>query len=79
MSISYCFVGLLVWRFKVYQVKILYRFVPYRFPGIFSSIDSYTKNIVERYVEKNGELPEWMDSIGDIKKDNYDKAIRIQG
>jgi CRISPR/Cas system-associated exonuclease Cas4 (RecB family) len=38
------------------------------FPGIFSSIDAYTKNIVERYVQKNAELPKWMSVIGDIKR-----------
>ena len=38
------------------------------FPGIFSSIDAYTKNIVERYVQKNEMFPKWMNSIGDIKR-----------
>ena len=44
--------------------------LPYQmgFPGIFSSIDAYTKNIVERYVENNKELPKWLSSIGDIKR-----------
>ena len=44
--------------------------LPYQmgFPGIFSSIDAYTKNIVERYVQKNEGFPKWMSSIGDIKR-----------
>lgn len=44
--------------------------LPYQmgFPGIFSSIDAYTKNIVERYFTKNDELPNWMKSVGDIMR-----------
>lgn len=44
--------------------------LPYQmgFPGIFSSIDAYTKNIVERYFQKNGELPSWLKEIGDIRR-----------
>jgi CRISPR/Cas system-associated exonuclease Cas4 (RecB family) len=44
--------------------------LPYQmgFPGIFSSIDSYTKNIVERYFEKNGKLPSWLKEVGEVKR-----------
>ena len=44
--------------------------LPYQmgFPGIFSSIDAYTKNIVERYFQKNGKLPSWLEEIGDVKR-----------
>ena len=44
--------------------------LPYQmgFPGIFSSIDSYTKNIVERYFQRNGTLPSWLKEIGEVKK-----------
>ena len=44
--------------------------LPYQmgFPGIFSSIDAYTKNIVERYFNKNGKLPSWLKEIGEIKR-----------
>lgn len=44
--------------------------LPYQmgFPGIFSSIDSYTKNIVERYFRKNGKLPSWLSEIGEVKR-----------
>ena len=37
------------------------------FPGIFSSIDAYTKNIVERYFQKNGKLYSWLGEIGEVK------------
>lgn len=44
--------------------------LPYQmgFPGIFSSIDAYTKNIVERYFQKNGKLPSWLKEIGEVKR-----------
>jgi CRISPR/Cas system-associated exonuclease Cas4 (RecB family) len=44
--------------------------LPYQmgFPGIFSSIDAYTKNIVERYFEKNKKLPKWLSEIGAVKR-----------
>jgi hypothetical protein len=44
--------------------------LPYQmgFPGIFSSIDAYTKNIVEKYFEREGTFPEWLKELGDIKK-----------
>ncbi len=38
------------------------------FPGIFASIDAYTKNIIERYFQKNGRFPEWLSDIGSAKK-----------
>jgi hypothetical protein len=43
---------------------------PYQmgFPGIFSSIDAYTKNIVERYFQKNGKLPSWLKEMGEVKR-----------
>jgi len=55
---------------RCFWIKRHAKGLPYQmgFPGIFSSIDSYTKNIVERYVAKNGELPGWMEEIGDIKR-----------
>ena len=42
--------------------------LPYQggFPGIFSSIDMYTKKIVKHHFERTGELPEWLSEIGKI-------------
>ena len=34
------------------------------FPGIFSSIDSYSKKSVEGYFGKHGKLQEWIGKIG---------------
>ncbi len=43
--------------------------LPYQmgFPGIFSSIDAYTKNIVESYFNKNRKLPSWLKEIGEVE------------
>ncbi|MBN1644072.1 MAG: hypothetical protein JW856_04575 [Dehalococcoidales bacterium] len=37
------------------------------FPGIFSSIDSYTKNIVCGWFDNYGSCPPWLKELGDIK------------
>jgi len=36
------------------------------FPGIFSSIDGYTKNIVKAHFERNGKSPGWLEGLGEI-------------
>lgn len=35
-------------------------------PGIFSSIDSYVKNVVRRYYDKEKKLPRWFPHVGEI-------------
>lgn len=43
--------------------------LPYQiFPGIFSSIDSYSKKITWGYFEKFGKLPDWFNSLGDLER-----------
>ena len=43
--------------------------LPYQiFPGIFSSIDSYSKKITWNYYEKFGKLPDWFNEFGDFEK-----------
>ena len=37
------------------------------FPGIFSSIDSYTKNIVHSWFDTHGCCPVWLSELGEIK------------
>lgn len=34
------------------------------FPGIFSSIDSYTKNIIHTFFDIHGKFPIWLDCLG---------------
>lgn len=42
--------------------------LPYQiFPGIFSSIDAYTKNMVHSYVDNNGRFPSWLASLGELE------------
>ncbi|MGH9774588.1 MAG: PD-(D/E)XK nuclease family protein [Candidatus Acidiferrales bacterium] len=36
------------------------------FPGIFGSIDKYTKDAIHRYLDKNGNLPGWYPEIGGV-------------
>lgn len=36
------------------------------FPGIFSSIDSYTKNIIHAFFDINGKFPIWLDGLGEL-------------
>lgn len=38
------------------------------FPGIFSSIDSYTKKITWSYYEKYKVLPQWFSKLGEFEK-----------
>jgi hypothetical protein len=47
---------------KRHQKKLPYQ----KFPGIFSSIDSYTKSMVEHYFNRNGRLPDWLSEIGEV-------------
>lgn len=42
--------------------------LPYQiFPGIFSSIDSYTKKIVHGWFDRKGESPAWLSELGAIQ------------
>lgn len=36
------------------------------FPGIFSSIDSYTKKVTAVHHQKYGEVPQWLDGFGEL-------------
>lgn len=36
------------------------------FPGIFSSIDSYTKNIIHAFFDMNGKFPIWLTDLGEL-------------
>ncbi len=36
------------------------------FPGIFSSIDSYTKNIIHAFFDINGKFPVWLNGLGEL-------------
>lgn len=56
--------------------------LPYQiFPGIFSSIDVYTKYIVESYFEKEEVLPVWLSSIGKVTRifKNTKELLSVKG
>lgn len=40
---------------------------PYRiFPGIFASIDSYSKRVTTSHFRRHGRLPQWFDGFGEL-------------
>jgi hypothetical protein len=36
------------------------------FPGIFSSIDAYTKKVTNLHYDRHGSIPEWFNEFGDL-------------
>ena len=55
---------------RCFWIKRHDRKLPYQTPfaGIFSSIDAFTKNVVERYFERTGKLPVWLESVGQVER-----------
>ena len=55
---------------RCFYIKLKLGFkLPYQiFPGIFSSIDSYSKKITWRYYEKHNVVPPWFNSLGKVVK-----------
>lgn len=53
---------------RCFWIKLrLHNKLPFQiFPGIFSSIDSYTKGIVHGWFDKRGSSPPWLQSLGDL-------------
>ena len=37
------------------------------FPGIFSAIDSYAKNVVHGWFDRHGKAPDWLAPLGEIR------------
>ena len=37
------------------------------FPGIFSAIDSYSKNVVHGWFDRHGKAPDWLGPLGEIR------------
>lgn len=53
---------------RCFWIRLRTKSLPFQsFPGIFSSIDSYTKKITKFYYEKNGVLPPWFKGLDLIK------------
>lgn len=50
---------------RCFWLKLHTKGIPFQsFPGIFSSIDSYTKKITKLYFDQYHKLPPWFDSLG---------------
>lgn len=57
------------WRFcsLCAWVRMHVKTLPFQgFPGIFSSIDRYNKQIVLNHFEREQRLPDWLKSLGDV-------------
>jgi PD-(D/E)XK nuclease superfamily len=53
---------------RCFWIKQRAKNLPYRiFPGIFSSIDSYGKKIVQGWFDRHGAPPAWLAGLGDIR------------
>lgn len=52
---------------RCFWIKLKCKKLPYQiFPGIFTSIDSYTKKVVHLYFEKHDGLPAWFGGFGSL-------------
>jgi hypothetical protein len=51
---------------RCFWIKLRLKTLPFAtpFPGIFSSLDKYTKDVVHAYFDRHGRLPEYLSSIG---------------
>ena len=54
---------------RCFWIKTHCKNLPYQiFPGIFSSIDSYSKKITNYYFVKHSKLPNWLSNFGQLGK-----------
>ncbi len=54
---------------KCFWVAMKSEQLPYQiFPGIFSTLDSYGKRLVNGWFERHGAVPEWLARLGQIKR-----------
>lgn len=52
---------------RCFWIQMRVRNLPYQiFPGIFSSIDSYGKNVVHGWFDRHGTSPPWLGDLGDV-------------
>ena len=55
------------------NLKMQFRLPFQIFPGIFSSIDSYSKKVTNLCFDKHGHVPTWFDDFGDLSS----KPIKV--
>lgn len=52
---------------RCFWIKLKLKKLPFQiFPGIFSSIDSYTKKIVHSWFDGHKSFPSWLNELGDL-------------
>lgn len=52
---------------RCFWIRIRAGKLPFQiFPGIFSSIDSYTKGFIHGFCDNHGCFPSWLDSLGEL-------------
>jgi hypothetical protein len=53
---------------RCFWLELKMKEVPFRqpLPGIFSSIDSYVKNVVRKHYDETGNLPSWYPDVGKV-------------
>ncbi|MBI4199114.1 MAG: PD-(D/E)XK nuclease family protein [Chloroflexi bacterium] len=52
---------------RCFWVKLKSKRLPYQqFPGIFSSIDRYVKQVTRRHFDHAGKLPDWFPPVGQV-------------
>jgi hypothetical protein len=65
---------------QCYWIRLRYPHYTFPFgipmPGIFSSIDSYSKKIIHSFFDYKGQLPDWFPNIGKVK--SYEKKLSWQ-
>lgn len=52
---------------RCFWLKRHARRLPFQiFPGVFSSIDAYTKRVVHAWIDQNGGAPVWLNGLGEV-------------
>ncbi len=52
---------------RCFWLKSHARYLPFQiFPGIFSSIDAYTKRVIHAWMDRNGGAPFGLENLGDV-------------
>lgn len=53
---------------RCFWIGVRCKHLPFQFfPGIFSSIDSYTKKVLHGHFDRRGEFPKWLSPLGELK------------
>lgn len=54
---------------RCFWLKLHVKPLPFQiFPGIFSSIDAYTKKVLHTYIDQHAALPPWLGALGEANR-----------